>query len=115
VMRVSSALCCTPARRAWLPPQALPGPGPDRAHCPAVDSPGPEFTAFCLTMFGLFSSSNSSKGIEDDLMNLKLSAKQLKRESAKSEKEMAKAKEQVKKVSPFEAQTFHCSFLMCVD
>jgi hypothetical protein len=53
------------------------------------------------TMFGLFSSSNSSKGIEDDLMNLKLSAKQLKRESAKSEKEMAKAKEQVRKVSKF--------------
>jgi hypothetical protein len=49
-------------------------------------------------MFGLFNSSSSSKGIEDDLMNLKLSAKQLKRESAKSEKEMAKAKEQVRKV-----------------
>ncbi len=56
-------------------------------------------------MFGLFSSGNSSKGIEDDLMNLKLSSKQLKRESLKSEKEMAKAKEQVRKVWLFKSET----------
>ena len=48
-------------------------------------------------MFGLFGSS-SNKGLEDDLLNLKLASKQFKRESKKSEKEIAKAEEQVRQV-----------------
>jgi hypothetical protein len=51
-------------------------------------------------MFGLFGGS-SSKGLEDELLNLKLASKQFKRESQKAEKQISKAKEQVRQVHTF--------------
>lgn len=41
---------------------------------------------------------SGSRGLEDELFNLKFAAKQLVRESQKTEKEMHKEKDKVKKV-----------------